>query len=141
MGSWLKFYLEGIAMQKVILMLLLSVASNSAMAEWKEVGSNESTAIYVDPASVKRAGNMATMWHLTDFKTPQKDMGEKYLSAKDQNEYDCKEMKSRRRAASQHSENMGKGKLVYSDSYTTRWKPVPPDSGVEILWKFACVKR
>ncbi|OGT00784.1 MAG: hypothetical protein A3F73_05910 [Gallionellales bacterium RIFCSPLOWO2_12_FULL_59_22] len=128
-------------MRKVILVLLLAAASNSAMAEWKEVGNNEGTAIYVDPASVKRAGDMATMWHLTDYRTARQDMGEKYLSAKDQNEYDCKEAKSRRRASSQHSKNMGDGKVVYSDTYATRWKPVPPDSGVEILWKFACVKR
>ena len=127
-------------MRKVILMLL-AVVSNSAMAEWKDVGSNESATIYVDPTTVQRVGNMATMWHMTDFKTAQKDMGEKYMSAKDQNEYDCKEMKSRRRASSQHSGNMGKGKVVYSDSFTTKWKPVPPDSGIEILWKFACVKR
>ena len=128
-------------MRKVILMMLLTVASNSAMAAWIDVGSNESTIIYVDPATVQRTGNMATMWHLTDFKTAQKDMGEKYLSAKDQNEYDCKEVKLRRRASSQHSDNMGEGKVVYSDSFTTRWKPVSPDSGIEILWKFACIKR
>lgn len=128
-------------MRKVILMLLLTVVSTSAMAEWIDVGSNKNTTIYVDPTSVQRTGNMATMWHLTDFKTDQQDMGEKYLSTKDQNEYDCKEMKARRRASSQHSKNMGEGKVVYSDSYKTRWKPVPSDSGIEILWKFACVKR
>jgi len=128
-------------MRKAILMMLLAVASHSAMADWINVGSNENTTLYVNPADIKRAGNMATMWTMTDYKTAQKDMGEKYLSAKDQNEYDCKEIKTRRRASSQHSENMGKGKVVYSDSYTTRWKPVPPDSGIEILWKFACIKK
>ena len=128
-------------MRKIILMLLLTVASKGAMAEWVNVGSNENTDIYVDTATIQRAGSMATMWHLIDFKTVHKDMGEKYLSMKEQNEYDCKEAKSRRRASTQHSENMGKGKVVYSDSYTTKWKPVPPDSGAEILWKFACVKK
>lgn len=128
-------------MRKVILMMLLSVVSNSAIAEWIDVGSNENTTIYVDPATVQRAGNMAKMWHLTDFKMAHQDMGDKYMSTKDQNEYDCKEAKLRRRASSQHSGNMGKGKVVYSDSFTSRWKPVPPDSGTEILWKFACVKR
>ena len=128
-------------MHKVILMMLLAGVSSSAMAEWVSVGSNENTMIYVDQATVKRTGNMATMWHLTDFNHVHKDMGEPYLSTKYQNEYDCKEMQWRRRAASQHSKNMGGGKVVYSNTYTTRWKPVPPDSGVEILWKFACIKR
>jgi hypothetical protein len=127
-------------MHKIVLMMLLAAVSSGAMAEWKAVGSNESTAIYIDLATIKKTGNMALMWHLTDYKTPQKDMGDKYLSTKDQNEYDCKEEKLRRRASSEHSENMGKGRIVYSDSYTTRWKPVPPDSGIEILWRFACNK-
>jgi len=128
-------------MRKVILMMLLAVVSNGAMAEWVKVGSNKNTAIYVDQTTIQRAGNMSKMWQLTDFNTPNKDMGEEYLSTKDQNEYDCKEAKLRRRASSQHSKNMGGGKVVYSDSYTSKWKPVPPDSGLEILWKFACVKR
>ncbi|MDE2118495.1 MAG: hypothetical protein KGJ19_07855 [Betaproteobacteria bacterium] len=128
-------------MRKVTLMMLLAVVSNGALAEWINVASNKNTTIYVDPATVQRNGNMATMWHMTDYKTPSKDMGEEYLSTKDQNEYDCKEVKVRRRASSQHSKNMGGGKVVYSDTYTTRWKPVPPDSGIEILWKFACLKK
>lgn len=127
-------------MHKIVLMMLLTAVSSSAMAEWKAVGSNESTTIYIDLSTIKKVGNMALMWHLTDYKTPQKDMGDKYLSEKNQNEYDCKEEKLRRRAFSEHSENMGKGRIVYSDSYTSRWKPVPPDSGIEILWKFACNK-
>ncbi len=128
-------------MRKIILMMLLAAVSSSAMAAWVDVGSNENTAIYVEPSTIQRAGNMAKMWHLTDFKKPNKDMGDAYLSTKDQYEYDCKAVKSRRRASSQHSGNMGGGKVVYSDSFTTKWKPVPPDSGTEILWKFACVKK
>ena len=129
-------------MRKVILTMLLTVVCNSAMAELVNVGSNETTSIYVDTSTIKRVGNLATMWHLTDFKIPNKDMGDAYYSStRDQFEYDCKEAKSRRRASSQHSSNMGKGKVVYSDTYTSKWKPVPPDSGLEILWKFACIKR
>lgn len=128
-------------MRKAALMVLLAVASSNAMAEWIEVGSNEITTVYVDSSTIQREGNLAKMWHLIDFKRATKDMGDAYKSTKDQNEYDCKEGKSRRRAFTQHSENMGGGKVVYSDSFTTKWKPVPPDSGTEILWKFACVKK
>lgn len=128
-------------MRKVILMMLLAGASSSALAEWVSVGKNEHIGIYVDQTTVKRKGDMSKIWTLTDYANAQKDMGEKYLSTKDQNEYDCKQMKWRRRAASQYSKNMGAGKLVYSDSYTTRWMPVPVDSGVEILLNFACKKR
>ncbi|OFZ66408.1 MAG: hypothetical protein A2V79_01480 [Betaproteobacteria bacterium RBG_16_56_24] len=128
-------------MRRVILMMLLAVVSNSALAEWVKVGSNEITTIYVDSATIQRTGNMAMMWHLTDFKTAKKDMGATYMSTKDQNEYDCKEEKLRRRAFSEHSKNMGGGEMVYSDSFTAKWKTVPPDSGIEILWKIACMKK
>ncbi len=121
--------------------MLLTMASNSVLAEWKQVGSNENTTLYIDPVTIQREGNLAKMWHLTDYRKPTRDISEPYLSAKDQHEYDCKQAKSRRRAASQHSENMGGGKVVYSDSYVTRWKPVPSGSGVEILWKLACGKN
>src|SRR3990172_4424721 len=128
-------------MRRVILMMLLAVVSNSALAEWVKVGSNEITTIYADSVTVQRMGNMAMMWHLTDFKTAKKDMGAMYMSKKDQNEYDCKEEKLRRRAFSEHSKSMGCSEVVYSDSFTTKWKTVPPDSGIEILWKIACAKK
>ena|SRR3989338_622319 len=128
-------------MHKVILMMLLSVMSSSAMAGWVKVGSNEKTTIYVDSATIQRTGHMAMMWHLIDFKTAKKDMGEAYVSTKDQNEYDCNEKKLRRRAFSEHSKNMGGGEVVYSDSFTTKWKPVTPESGIQILLETACGKR
>ena len=128
-------------MHRIILMMLLAVVSKSALAEWDKVGSNEIVTIYTDSATISRTGNMATMWHLTDFKTSRKDMGAKYMSTKDQNEYDCKEEKLRRRAFSEHSKSMGGGEVVYSDSFITKWKTPPPDSGLEILWKIACEKK
>lgn len=128
-------------MRKVILVIWLSVMSSSAIAEWVKVGSNEKTTIYVDSATVQRTGNMAAMWHLIDFKTAKKDMGDMYVSTKEQNEYDCNEKKLRRRAFSEHSKNMGGGEVVYSDSFTSKWKPVTPESGIQILWETACGKR
>lgn len=128
-------------MRKVILVMLLTAMSNCAVAELVNVGSNENTSIYVDTDSIKKTGSMAKMSHLTDFRTANKDMGEYYRSTRDLNEYDCKGAKWRRRAFSEHSKNMGAGKVVYKDSFTARWRPVPPESGVEILWKFACTKR
>lgn len=128
-------------MRRKILIVMLAVMSNSALAAWKQVGSNENTTLYIDPSTIQREGNLAKMWHLTDYRKPTRDISEPYLSAKDQHEYDCKQAKSRRRASSQHSESMGGGKVVYSDSYITRWKPVPPGSGVEVLWKLACGKK
>ena len=129
-------------MRKTILLMLLAIVSGSAMAEWIQVSETDTNTVYADPATIHMAARTVKMWSLYDFKAVQSIDGLKpYLSSKQQYEYDCKEMKSRRRASSQHSKNMGGGKVVYSDTYTSKWKPVPPDSGLEILWKFACLKK
>ena len=55
-------------MRKTILMILLAVASSSPAAEWVKVSENETAAIYVDPATIGKAGDLVKMWRLLDFK-------------------------------------------------------------------------
>ena len=129
-------------MRKAILMMLLAVMSNSAMAKWIEVGSKQDeVSTFVDPATISRAGNMVKLWTLTDRKIPRTIAGVTHLSMKLQEEYDCKEKRSRGLAVSYHAKNMGQGKVVYSDSVINEWEPVGHGSAGEILWKFACEKK
>lgn len=129
-------------MRRVILMMLLVVVSSSAMAEWVKVGSNEKFTSYVDPATISKEGDKVKMWHLYDYNTAHGDLSDtKYLSMKIQDENDCKEGNSRTLAMSFHSENMGRGKVIYSDSDSGKWEKVPPDSGIQIMWKTACGKK
>jgi len=112
------------------------------MAKWVEVDSNQDVvSTYIDPATIHKAGNMVKLWTLTDRKTARTIAGVVHLSMKLQEEYDCKEKQSRSLAASFHSKNMGKGKVVYSDSVTSEWEPVSYGSAGEILWKIACGKK
>jgi len=39
-----------------------------------------------------------------------------------------------------HSENMGGGDVVRTNNNPSKWAPIPPDSIVKGLWKFACGK-
>jgi hypothetical protein len=132
-------------MRKTILMMLLAAVSSSAAAEWVEVGSDEAATVYADPATIRKEGGMATMWSLFDYKAvrvPDKPF-EPYLSMRGQSEYDCKKQQARGLSASYHPGNMAKGDLtivVYSNPATGNWKPVPPGSLIETLWKFACGK-
>jgi len=130
-------------MRKPILMMLLAVVSSSAAAGWGVVGKNDGGTAYADPATIRKAGNIVTMWTLLDFKTAnvEAESGNRYMSAKSQNEYDCKEKRTRRLVVSYHSGNMGDGRAVHSNSESGKWVPVPPDSGFELLWKSACGKR
>lgn len=136
-------------MRKVILMTILAVVigvtgcsstpAKEKMAEWVKAGGNEESTVYVDTANIQRAGNMVKMWQLIDFKTAKKDFGDWYMSAKLQNEYDCKEKRWRSLYLIQSSGNMGEGEPVYTQTVFGKGEPVTPID--EVLWKIACGKK
>lgn len=135
-------------MRKSILMMLLAVASSGAMAEWVEVGGNDEQTTYTDLATISKNGNRAKMWHLISYKMTKElrvplgqPAGKLFISIKEQTEFDCKEKQSRTTYVSYHSENMGGGESVYYSSKPTEWHQVPPETGFEILWEFACGKK
>jgi hypothetical protein len=128
-------------MQKILLMILLAVASNNAMAEWIKVGSNETDTLYADPTTIIRTSYKVKMQTLHDYKMAMKAAGSAFLSIVVQEEYDCKESQSRTLYFSFHSSNLGKGRMIYSDTAPHKWEPVRPGSVRETLWKFACKKK
>lgn len=129
-----------IKMRKLILMMVLTGLSSSAMAEWTRAGHNDDSIAYVDLSTIRKHGDLVKMWYLDDFKKPQiDDKGDKYLSSKGQGEYDCKEEQLRTLAYLWFSDNMEKGELVHSGpSKFQQWNPVPPGSIAEIKWQIAC---
>ena len=84
-------------MKKLLLIFILVIVSNSAMAEWVELGTSqdETGTIYANPATIRKSGNKVKMWDLTDYKTAQEVTGKQYMSSKSQIEYDCKEEQTR----------------------------------------------
>lgn len=83
-----------IAMRNIVLMTLLAVASGSAAAEWVKVSGHDDdpATVYVDRATMHRAGQSVRMWTLFDYKTarvPGEPL-EPYLSMRGQSEYDYK---------------------------------------------------
>jgi hypothetical protein len=128
-------------MRKAILMMLLAVASSSALAEWVEVFRDEAVTVYADPSTVRKAGNMVKMWVLYDYKSVQSSNSSKpYRSSRKQSEYDCKEAQSRILSLTAHSGNMAEVDTVFSLSKPEEWEPVPPSSLAELMWKIACGK-
>ena len=128
-------------MRKAILMLLLAAASSSAMAEWVKVGSNETDTLYADPSTIRWADNTARMWAMNDFKVTQRlHEREPFKSEKVEYEYDCKLAQSRLLYFTSHSESMAGGEVVDFNIVPGDWARVPPNSGLEELWKIACGK-
>ena len=128
-----------------LLITLLVLSSGSVHAEWVAVEKNNELAgimtVYVDPDTIRRKGNLVTMWQLYDYKAIQTVAGDSLLSIKRYNEYDCTEERTRMLAYTWFSGNMGSGKVVYSTPDEQQWEPVIPRSINRTLWKVACSKK
>ena len=142
-------------MRKVILTILLMVMSTGAAAQWEQwfvpksnlsewvvANYNEAVTIYADIATIRKAGNMAQMWDLTDFRTGGKVISgdKRSLSFKKDQEYDCNGQRARILYISWHSENMGAGEILGSDRSPGDWRPILPGTVFEKLWRTACGK-
>ena len=144
MRSWRKKTITNIwgVMSKVILMMILAIVSNSAVAEWVKFGSNdnETMTAYIDAPSIGKPGKRVKMWILYDFITATAKAGKTYMSVRQQSEFDCKEEKMRILYVSYHSGNMARGEIISSSlgSKPMIWAPVPPESLIQSQWNIAC---
>ena len=129
---------------KLLIAVLLAVFSTGAMAEWTYLTSSEDNAydIYIDKTTIRKRGNVAKMWNMFDYKSPQKAAdGESYLSHKSLYEYDCVEIRDHNLSTAYYSDNMGKGAAVLTYQYDDKeWKDTVPDSIGMTKWKAACKK-
>jgi hypothetical protein len=126
-----------------ITLTLLSLSSGPAYAEWVKVSDIDETGktVYVDPATIRRNSNLVKMWQFYDFKTVQTVGGNRFLTAKEQWEFDCVEGRSRVVARKEFSGNMGSGTMVSTNSQVGKWLPVMPGSMDQTVWEVACEKQ
>ena len=108
------------------------------MAKWIKVDDDYTFIIYVDITTIRKVENKATMWDLIDLKNEREVAGTRLLSAKTQNEYDCKKEQWRLVSSLFFNKNMGIGRVVYSVKPSKKWIPVGSD--MEALWTIACGK-
>ncbi|MDT8363221.1 MAG: hypothetical protein RQ714_01035 [Nitrosomonas sp.] len=128
-------------MKKILLTLLLMLASTSTMADWIRISESDQDGgytVYADLVFAHKAAGKAKMWILLDFKTKQKASGVNFLSKTIRREYDCRGKHARILAFKLFSWNMERGKLVRSYMQPQEWRPVQPESLEEIEWKAAC---
>ncbi len=127
-------------MPKAILILLLAAVSNGAAAEWVNVSTDDSgSTIYADPSTIRKVGNRVKMWVLFDYRKATLDAGDKIMSKRKHEEYDCKKKQIRLLYLSKHSGRFTEGKVVYlNDIPYNKWVPVVPGSVFEDLWRYAC---
>ncbi|HRP29436.1 MAG TPA: hypothetical protein PLG77_13480 [Burkholderiaceae bacterium] len=122
-------------------MAVLAVASTSAAAEWVAMGNNGQADIYIDKTTITRSGDTARMWSLQELKQPGSAGGAAYVSLKRQDEYDCKEPRTRGVEISAFPEPMAQGKAVASEKGSSAWAKIAPGSVSDGMWRIACGKE
>lgn len=130
---------SGNEMKRLLLILILTVMSGSAIAEWAEAGKNKDFIVYYDPATIRKSGNKVKIWSLHDYKTARGQV--EYMSVTLESEYDCIKKQSRRLFLSFYQKNMGSGTTIRKDIEPSSWLPVTPGTIKESMWKVACRKK
>jgi hypothetical protein len=128
-----------VSLRKLLFVLVL--ASSPVRAEWTPVAGDDGArfSTYADLATIRKRDSMVTMWTMVDFKNAQRaPYGPEYLSLRAQQEFDCNGARTRVLYFEQHSGQMGDEDVVATHAGPDEWKPVPPESNVEALWKIAC---
>ncbi len=127
----------------LIALTLLVLSSGLAYAEWVKVSDSDETGktVYVDPATIRRNSNLVKMWQFYDYKTVQTVGGNRFLTAKEQWEFDCAEKRGRVVARKEFSGNMGSGTMVFTNSEVGKWIPVIQGSMGQTVWEVACGKQ
>jgi len=129
------------------LITLLFLSSVPAYAEWVVVEKDYLLpglqTVYMDPGSIRREGNMVTMWQLIDFKWRQGNGrgAHRFSSTESHKEFDCAEKRIRFLVFTEFSRHMGTGIAANGYVDTDNWLPVEPESINQALWEVACGKE
>ena len=125
-------------MRKTLFFLAL-LASNIAAAEWKPSVTGHNLTGYVDPDSIRKHGDGATMRVLVDYKTHPFDGNNlPYLSTLMLVEYDCKVARFRALETTSFAGHMATGHRPYISHEPGAWKPVTTKTIQDTLWNIAC---
>ncbi|HYM89949.1 MAG TPA: surface-adhesin E family protein [Nitrospiraceae bacterium] len=135
------------------LITLLFLSTVPAYAEWVAVEkaylSPGIQTVYVDPDSIRREGNLVTLWQLIDFKTMQGNAGmgpfgfgpHRFLSTKTHKQFDCAGKRLRLLEFTEFSRRMGTGIAANGYVDNGNWLQVEPESINHALWEVACGKE
>ena len=126
-------------MRKIFFFLLMAF-SCSVWAEWVLVTKSEARGVffYIDPASIRREGNLRKFWQLADFKERNKSLDKSYRS---KIELDCKEEIFRVSSITIFSESMLKGNITNSFNYpNSEWENIAPGTLDADTMEYVCAK-
>ena len=127
-----------------ILILALSLASATALAEWTEIQKfDDGMRVFVDRASARRSGDHAQVIHLVRWGEPQLDPDTPpYRSTIVRTTYDCVAKREKYLGSTSYAGTMGDGaKVAEDDDEAEAWYSISESSMEDKLWKIACAAK
>ena len=122
---------------RLVLSLLLALAAVPARADWVKVVESAEGVLYFDPTTISKDGDLRSVWTIQDLKQRHKD-GE--LSRRVLREYDCKEQRRRALSFSMHSDPMGDGRTLYSQTHPSKWRSNTPGTTGDAISQIVCAQ-
>jgi hypothetical protein len=94
----------------------------------------------MDPSTIRREGNFAEVWQLTDYRWMQGEprATPRFLSMIAHKQFECMDKRLRLLAYTEFSHRMAAGNASNGYADKGRWLPVEPDSINEALWEVLC---
>jgi len=123
---------------KKLIFTLLMILSYSAWAEWVLVSQNDETQIYIDPATIRREGDLRRFWTLTNLKVRNKS-GD--MSWRSRDEINCKKERDRSTSITTFSESMLGGRVTGNFNYPNgEWSDIAPSTLMSFAMAYVCAK-
>jgi hypothetical protein len=130
-----------------ILFIVLIPAHGPVLAEWVAIDARYQLhplqTAYIDPDTICREGNLATISALIDWKWMQGNRSPtRFYSTKITKQFDCIEKQVRSLAATDFYGHMGTGQVIGGSGHTNEghWIAIEPESLNDGLWETACGK-
>ncbi|MET0377444.1 MAG: surface-adhesin E family protein [Spongiibacteraceae bacterium] len=126
-------------MRNVLGMVAMLAVCSPALAEWSKISTGHNTTSYADLNTLRKNGDIATMWVLVDFvKVPFDGNNLPYLSLKMNVEYHCTTTQFRFLKLTSFVGHMATGKQPYTSVDPGTWQAVVPGTVQKPLWDVAC---
>ena len=111
-----------------------------ASAEWELVGKKAAYTLYIDSRSIRRAGDVAKMWAMFDYRSVQSIGEHSVRSIGYDFQFNCGEASIDRGPELRYAEPMGRGTPVAARPATdAAWIPVAAGTLAETMWDIACL--
>ena len=133
-------------MTRLLLITLLVLSHGPVYAEWVAVEKKYQTpdrqTVYIDPATIRRDGNLVTLVILIDWTWMQGNYvgTPRFLSTTTHKQFDCAAKRLRLLAFTEYYGRMATGRAAVGYVDQDNWLPVEPESLNHALWEVACGK-